>query len=93
MTDFTQLALRIGFLGNHLLPRDRWAEAPEAGRCYLANEAAEGVPAALGYHPEIGWYGIWTAGQGPGLGWMEHPENWERMFVHELSEGWKLEMK
>lgn len=32
---------------------------------------AEGVPTGISLHPEHGWMVIWSAGQGPGIAWME----------------------
>jgi len=44
---------------------DKWNTAPKNIKEQADKLSAEGVPTAIGFNKELGWFIIQTAGQGP----------------------------
>ena len=65
-------------LESFLIPSDEWYDKDIPDE--LLKKAEElsntGVPTAIGWHPDIGWFGHAT-GQGPFVWWSEKEENKE----------------
>jgi hypothetical protein len=54
-------------LEKHLVDQDEWDKAPQEAQNTHKTSTEEGVPSAIGKHPELGWYVIESSGQGPYL--------------------------
>lgn len=50
---------------HYAVSREQWFSAPQIIRRTAEQDEKKGIPAAVCFHPEYGWYAIATAGQGP----------------------------
>lgn len=48
---------------------------PTAIKKAFQKDTKEGCPSAISYHPVFGYFHIWSAGQGPGLGKYEDKDD------------------